>query len=311
MVDLVTICCFAFVASLAWLLARSVMRLQRDPINGRLPGPAQLELTSAAPDADGDSLSGATAGLLELPFDNGEVVRDLRRAGYYQPYARQVYLAIRNSLVVLTLVVTGVFAVLAGPQRQELVVRILAAGFFAAVVCLALPRVLLAIQAKRRVERIRRGLPDALDMISMCLQGGLPLQDSLSYVGREMVSAHRDLAVELLVVRRQAEMNSLEFAFRQFVDRIDGPEIESLATLIKQNQILGTNVASAVRGFADSIRARRRQLADEQAGKVQLRILFPVILCLVPSVVIVLWGPAILELRKFVNSLEGPMLLGP
>src|SRR5690606_2530156 len=125
-------------------------------------------------------------------------------------------------------------------------------------------------QAQRRVQRIERGLPDALDMISMCVTGGLALQPSLDRVSRELYSSHPDLATELTIVRHQAEVGSLGRAFQQLARRIDVPEVISISAMIVQAERLGTNVSAALRDHADYMRHARRQSAEEHANRTSI-----------------------------------------
>jgi len=270
---------------------------------------ARVGEVAGASDATMSSTEAAT--LASQPQDASELDRDLIRGGYYKPTAKRDFLALRNALMLLVLIVTGLLAVTIGPQREALAIRVLGAGLFVATLCWGVPRVMVAVQGRRRVERIRRALPDALDMVGMCVHGGLGLLDSLVHVSREIAPVHNDLATELLIVRRQADLNSPVFAFRQFAKRIDCPEVATLSSLIDQNQRLGTNVADSVRDFADTMRTKRRQAADAESSKAQLKLLFPVALCLVPSILIVLWGPAVLELAQYLQATQGPLEVTP
>ena len=128
------------------------------------------------------------------------------------------------------------------------------------------------------------------------------MNDSLAHVSREIYPAHPALGMELEIVRRQAEMSSLSDGFRHFAERVDVPETASLNALMQQNERLGTNVVQAVRDFSDEIRTRQRQTADERASKAGIKLLFPLVFCLAPAAMIVLWGPALLELRNFFST---------
>ena len=239
-----------------------------------------------------------------------ELDKDFRRAGYYGPNARRRFLVLRNGLTILAVFATGVVAVAIGPGHQKAVVWTLVVGLVAAILCFSLPRVILAINAKRRVERISAALPDALDTISMCLHGGISLQECLGFVGQGMMSVHPDLGLELLMVGQQADINSFEFAIQQFAARIDAPEIVAWASLVTQNQRLGTGIVDSIQDFADSLRLKRRQMAEAKAGRAELFLLFPVVFCLVPSVLLLLWGPPILSLIDFLVGPASPLRIG-
>ena len=299
-VDLVTVVAFILTSGLVFVFAYRVLKLQQDPVRERLAAAATADTVSQT-----DSLTDSLAGQLpQFQSDNGPLDQDLRRAGYYKPSARSEYLALRNALVILAVIATGTVAVVIGPDRQEWALRAVAIGLALAALCWAVPRLVLRRRGRRRMDRIRRGLPDALDMITMCLTGGLSMQDSLSHVSRELYSAHPDLAIELLIVREQAEMTTLDIAFRQFALRVDAPEIVAMAALIAQGQRLGTDVVHSIREFADSMRLKRRQANDERSNAATVKVLFPLILCMLPAAVIILYGPAAVKLWNFLRSFD-------
>lgn len=293
----------AFVFSVYVLIAR----IQHNPIRDRLAvmagqSSAEFETQRSRPSL----IDGLADQLPQMNLNNGELDRDLRKAGVYRPNARTEYLALRNAMMILTVIITGMVAVAIGPENELLVLQTLAVGTLVTILCWAGPRIYISLRARARVQRITNALPDAMEMIRMCLTGGLPMNTALGHVSREMYFAHPDLSVELSILGEQARIGSLPDAFRQFADRIDASEVVTLATLVQQNQRLGANVAESIEEYVDGMHEQRRQLADERAGKVTVQLLFPVVLCLVPSVMIFLWGPAILELMNFIRSFEGP-----
>jgi tight adherence protein C len=164
----------------------------------------------------------------------------------------------------------------------------------------------LKFQAHRRLNRIETGLPDVLDLIRMCLTGGLSLRDSLERVSNEIEVFHPDLAVELEVVRRHAEADTMAKALKEFSRRMKTPDISALASLVSQTERLGTHVAQAVMEFADGVRRQHRQRAEERASKTSIRMLFPVIFCLAPPVFILLLGPPTIQLKNFLRDSKRP-----
>lgn len=241
----------------------------------------------------------------QLGSEVDRIERDLRRAGYYGSTALVEYMAARNVLILLVVIVTGILAVLADPATHipEL---ILVGGSITAVLGYSVPRLVLGAQARARVDRIQKGLPDALDIIRMCLTGGLPLREAIKRVSSEINTFHPDIAVELQVIQRHADANSMPVALRNFAGRIDTPDVNTLAALVSQTDQIGTHVATAVADYADSIRRQHRQRAEEQASKTSIRLLFPVIFCLAPPIYILLCGPPLLKLRNFINDGHRP-----
>ncbi len=247
----------------------------------------------------------------QLPAEIAGIKRDLSRAGFYSPNALNEYLGTRNLLL---LFVAGTATALSfqAQSRPDLQRTVILTGWVVGILVFALPRMLLRLQANARVARIQKSLPDALDVVTMCLTGGLPLQEALGRVTEEMQYAHPEVSVELEIVRKQADANTLSHAMRQFANRIDLPDVRSMAALVGQTERLGTNVATAVREFADSLRRGARFRAEERANKASIKLLFPVILCLAPPVYILLCGPSVLQLRDFVvnENRPGGMLTG-
>lgn len=237
--------------------------------------------------------------------DLQKLEQDLKRAGFYGQNAMIEFLAARNMLVVALLVIGGSLAVAVDPGSDLPKTILIGAGVVAAM-AYVIPRMLLRSQATRRLGRIQRGLPDALDIIRMCLTGGLPLRDSLERVSREVEFFHPDVAVELEVVRRHAEADTMSKALKEFARRMNATDVNALASLVSQTERTGTHVATAVTEFADSVRRQFRQRAEERASKTTIRMLFPVIFCLAPPVFILLIGPPVLQLRNFVRDAHAP-----
>ena len=230
-----------------------------------------------------------------------EVIRrELKQAGYYHPLALEQFLAVRNSMVCGWLILVATVLLTAFEPTQNPSFYQVGAAVGVLVACFALPRLYLQAVAASRVKRIQRGLPDALDMITMCVSGGMPLQGALERVGKEIHQSHVDLTLELEILRRQAEAYSLEHALRQMADRIDIPEVKSLTEIVSHTERLGTNVAVAITQFSDSVRRSYRQRAEERGNKNSVKMLLPVALCLAPPIYILLLAPAALEIRDFV-----------
>jgi len=254
-------------------------------------------------DGGSDLLSSLASQIPTRAKADDNLQRDLLRAGYYGSHARRDFLAFRNGLTLLTMVACAAMAAITGPDNRELTSMIVAIGLAITLICWALPRLALQRAAAARVERIRRGMPDALDMMSMCLSGGMTVKNVLEQVARELYFAHADVAIELQLVCQQAEMSTLDVALTQFARRVDASEVVSLSAMITQGNRLGTDVVSTVHEYADMIRNKTRHMADEKASKAQVKLLFPLVLCLVPSVFLIIWGPAIVELLTFVEGL--------
>ena len=293
--DVVTAAAFLVICLSAYLIAEYVRK-------GRKRADVLVKETNRSAGAYARAMAKVVP---QLGSEVDKIERDLKRAGYYGKSALVEYMASRNTLIVLVLIATGVLAVLADPTTSapRLVLMI---GVLTAILGYSIPRIVLNLQARARVDRIQRGLPDALDIIRMCISGGLPLREALERVAGEIGSFHPDIAAELMVIHRHADTNSMPVALKNFSKRINTPDINALAALVSQSDQVGTNVASAVSEYADGIRRQHRQRADEAASKTTIRMLFPVIFCLAPPIYILLCGPPLLQLRNFVREGHEP-----
>jgi tight adherence protein C len=239
-------------------------------------------------------------------IDDEDLDRDLCGAGYYSTATRQRYLATRNGLLIL--VVVAAFAAVAqfGPGDERLTRTLAITGGVVAGLVWALPRIWVRTQARRRLKRIRHALPDALDLFNMCLAAGLPLREAVRFVAARLGRAHRDLAQELTIVERQSHLSTLDSAFEQFAGRLEQPETTYLANIVRQSVRLGVDIAGPLRDFADNLRTRRRYAAESLSGSASVKLLFPLAVCLLPSVFLLLWGPAALQLTDFMRQFRVP-----
>jgi tight adherence protein C len=219
----------------------------------------------------------------------------LRQAGIYGPTAQTTIYALRFVFLFVPLVVTGVWAVVAEPADTW---KILAWGILTSAGLSVIPRLYVFFRRRRRMQRIRWGLPDTIDMLSMCTTGGLGLSESLEHVTGQMAS-YPELAQELTILRRQAEVGSLKQALVDFAARVDLPEVRQLTALLTRGSRLGTQLAGSLNEQADHLRTTRRQVATAQANKTPVKLVFPILFCFAPAALILLTGPALLELHDF------------
>lgn len=231
---------------------------------------------------------------------------ELCQAGYYHHRAATEYLALRNVLVIGWVVLIATLIVVSARPGEPLDLRLVIAGLVGMIVLYAVPRLVLGSRAKARVNRIEAALPDGLDMISMCMTGGLSFGQALSRVGGELSGTYPDLACELRIVSHQADSGTLGKAMRGFAERVDTPEVQTLSSLIGQTERQGGAVAAAFQDFAMDVRKQRRQLAEEKGNRTSIHMLFPLIFCLAPPVYLLLLTPAAMELRNFVVKENAP-----
>jgi tight adherence protein C len=217
----------------------------------------------------------------------------LIHAGLYGRQAMYVFLGTKL-LLVLAPPVLGLFAAVLGlwPFAYGLIVGALLGAFG-----LILPSFWLDWRKAKRQTNLRRSLPDALDVLVICLEGGVSLAAAMRRVARELRGAHPMLAEELLIAEREVQLGrTTGDALRQFGERCDLEEIRSLASVIIQAERFGASLAKALRVHADTLREKRLQYAEERAQKAVVKILFPTLFCIFPGIYLVVLGPAVIQI---------------
>ncbi len=225
--------------------------------------------------------------------------RDLIRAGLYHRAARAEFLMTRNLLVLSALVFTLWWMWASSEDGPSEVSRALLVGLFIVSWTFVTPRLLLQWQGARRIRNILAGLPDVLDVLTMCVAGGLSLGAALQRTAQQLSSVHPELARELDIVRRQMSTGSVEQAMRQFAERIDEPDLTALSEMIVQAERIGSDVAGVIREYSDNIRRTFRQQLEARGNRMSVQLLFPVMFCLTPAAYLVLVTPSIVEMRQF------------
>lgn len=173
------------------------------------------------------------------------------------------------------------------------------AMFFAVILALSgfyLPDMWLRVRSTNRKEDISRGFPDALDLLVVCVEAGMGLDAAINRVAEELNLNHKELSEELrllnLEVRAGKERRS---ALQNFALRTGLEDVANLVTLLIQTDKFGTSVAQALRVHSDSMRTARYQRAEEMASKLPVKLLFPLILFVFPSLFVVILGPALIR----------------
>jgi tight adherence protein C len=238
-----------------------------------------------------------------IPDDQRERTRlqaRLMQAGIYAPWAPSVFLFVKLVLIAAPPIVgVGLAQVgILGPHRAVIV------GGLAGGLGLLLPGFWLRNRKLRRQTALCRSLPDFLDLMVACVQSGLSLEAALQRVTDEMALAYPLLSGEMAIVQRQIELGATpELALRSFAERSDLSPLYSMSSLIEQARRFGTSITDALKAQAEMLRYQREQRAEELAQKASVKILFPTLLCIFPSIFVVLVGPAAVRLyEKFATE---------
>lgn len=172
---------------------------------------------------------------------------------------------------------------------------------------IVLPGLWLDLQKRKRQTMLRRALPDALDLLNICIGSGLSMPSALVRITRELRTAHPMLATELIIVHREIQLGySTGEAFRRMADRFDLNEVRSLASVISQAERFGASIITAIRVHAETLRHRRMEEAREKAQKATVKILFPTMLGIFPAMFVVILGPATFTIVEVFKNLSIP-----
>jgi tight adherence protein C len=221
------------------------------------------------------------------PADVSKTRAWLIQAGYRSPQHVTIYRGLRVLFAALGFLSVFLFT---GFNSPLLLLGMLAFGFF-------LPRFMLKKKLEERQRRIRLGLPDGLDLTVICVEAGLSLDQAMMRVGNDLSYAHPELSAEfhLFDLETRAGKPRVE-ALRNLADRTGVDDIRSLVSTLIQTDRFGTSVAQALRVHSDSLRTERRQRAEEQAAKTTVKMIIPLVLFVMPSLIFVTVGPAVIQL---------------
>jgi len=234
-----------------------------------------------------------------LPISPSEVSQTrlwLIQAGYRNAQHVTIYRGLRVLFAALAFVSVFIFT---GFSSPALLLGVTAFGFF-------IPRFLLKRKLKERQLRLRLGLPDALDLTVICVEAGLSLDQAMMRVGDDLRTAHPELSGEfhLFDLETRAGKPRVE-ALRNLAERTGVEDIRALVGTLIQTDRFGTSVAQALRVHSDSLRTERRQRAEEQAAKTTVKMIIPLVLFVMPSLIFVTVGPAVIQLLHIFMPVVG------
>jgi tight adherence protein C len=224
------------------------------------------------------------------PKEMTSIRRQLMTAGYRSLTAAIVYSASRMICPVLA----AIAALSAFGLRRGWMIAILA-GF----VGVMLPGFWLARQTRRRQKVIRNGLPDALDLLIVCLEAGSSLDQGIVKASDELEIAYPALAEELRLVTTEIRAGKPRLeALKNLAARTKVDDVRALVAMLIQTDRFGTSVAQALRTHADTSRTKRRQSAEERAAKLSVKLVFPLVFFLFPALYVVILGPAVIRIMQ-------------
>jgi tight adherence protein C len=222
----------------------------------------------------------------------GRLQQRLVTAGYRRREAVVVFFGLRIAIAV------AAFVLFESPivTRPTLLMALAACG-----VAYVLPGIVLARMAKRRQHRIRLGLPDVLDLLVVCVEAGLGLDQAMQRVSEELAFAHPDLSDELRLINLELRAGKARAdALHNLAVRTALDDVSSLVTMLVQTDKFGTSVAQSLRVHADTLRTKRRQRAEEAAAKTGAKMVFPLVLCIFPAIWVVTVGSAVIKFIQII-----------
>jgi len=237
---------------------------------------------------------------LSLPKDgwqSSNIHLKFLRAGIRGAHAPKIYYAVKSVLTLGVPVIVGLVALpyahMSLSKFALLLVALATLGYY-------LPELFLSTRTNRRMKDSQEGLPDLIDLLVICTESGLGLDAALNRVSKEIARSHAYLAEELyltnLEIRAGAGRN---VALKNLALRTNLESVHNLVSMLTQADRFGTSVADSLRAEAALMRIRRMQTAEEIAAKIPVKMLVPMVLCIFPSLFIVIIGPAVIQMRAF------------
>jgi tight adherence protein C len=301
------------IAALAMLflavLACAVLALRLfgpNPIRDRLNTQAATTVAIGGGGGGGDDnqwvvrvidLSGPLA-KLSLPdedWENSQVRPRFMHAGLRQRWAPAIFFTAKTVLAIGLPLITFFALLMSGAKldtNMRLLLLLISAGFG-----YYLPNVVLNNLIARRQRDIFENFPDALDLMTICVEAGLAIDMALARVAAEISLRSIVMGDELnLVTLEMGAGNTKEKALRNLALRTGVEDVEALVATLIQSERFGTSIAASLRVQSDMLRSKRRQQAEEQAAKIALKLLFPLIFFIFPSLLLVMMGPAVIQI---------------
>lgn len=279
--------------------AEARLDVLREPRRGRVGEISDGEKQSKKNEALAAVLERATTPLAHTvkgtEKEMGELREKLLNAGFRRESAPIVFKGMQLILAAVGLFFGGVFGLVANGLTQAMVMKV-AIGL---IIGYAIPKIVLAQIAKHRKMQIFLGLPDALDLMVVCVEAGLGMDQALRKVADEMKKSHKVIGEEFGIANQQLQFGRSRsevlqaLGFRSGVD-----DLKQLASILVQADKFGSSVAQALRVQSDSMRTKRRQIAEEKAAKTAVKMIFPLVLFIFPGIFVVLVGPAAINMYR-------------
>jgi tight adherence protein C len=229
------------------------------------------------------------------PKEAGVIQRRMVRAGIRNPNAMKYFYGSKVLLGVLFPLLMSLAVANSSAEPTNKVMAVLAAGamgFFA-------PNEYVNLRAKKRQKELRRGLPNALDLLVVCVESGLGLDQAVVQVAKDLDQAHPEISEEFAMVNYELKAGKRRIdALRNLGERTAVDDLKKLVAVLIQADKFGTGVAQSLRAHADFMRVQARQIAEEKAAKLGVKLVFPIFFCILPSLFVVTVGPMVVKIFR-------------
>jgi tight adherence protein C len=292
------ICSFVgfFLIILFMLPRSSAQRVLLDEVTRQARAPKRAGAHTSNPFVNVDWLAKSLS-IFRLFFSSEpdpNLVRRLMLAGYRKPAHVDIFLGTRLALPV---VLGSLVAILVSSGTIFVFLITIVLAFF-------IPDFWLDRAIKRRRERIRLSLPDGLDLLAICIEAGLGLDQGIIRVGQELRVSHPELSQELLQINLEQRAGTTRIAaWQSFAERADTESVRSFVAMLVQTDRFGTPIAKSLGTFSDSLRTQRRQRAEELAAKTTIKLVPPLVFFIFPSIGIVILVPAFITILENLKHL--------
>lgn len=233
----------------------------------------------------------------------GNEWKGLRRrmiwAGYRDPRAVPTFLGLRFGATAIL----GFYGLLMARAADFSTGYVFLTGGLGLFAGWFLPGFILSMRVTRRQKEIQRALPDALDLLVICVEAGLGLNQALVRVAQEVRHVSRIMTEELALTNMAIRAGTpREQALMDLAERTGVPDVRSLSTMVIQTERFGTSIAQSLRVHAETMRTKRRQRAEEMAAKTTIKMIFPLALCIFPALFVVILGPAMITIIQSLSQ---------
>jgi tight adherence protein C len=305
---LITFGVFGLVSGLIYFILSTKAPISEEAIQRRLdairsqPTPArQFRIHDNEEQTFWERVTNFFFGDKEMPARFNRVSRRLHQAGYRGARAVRVFWGLRIFLAV----VLGLGLMLIAMLSNAVMKDFLLLGGVGAFAGYMLPFLTVYRKAKARVLEMKESLPDTLDLLVVCVEAGMGVDAALSRVGKEQSSQGLALGEELMLANQEMQAGAVrKEALIRLADRVGLDEFKALVTFLTQTEELGGSIARSLRVYAETMRDKRSQAAEEAARKTVIKLIFPLVFFILPAIFILIIGPPGLQIIK---ALQDPL----